>query len=317
MSAAPQPSSIPPAPSPPSAAEQASLEKSRVYCRDLTRHAARNFHYGLKLLPQAKREAMYALYAYMRLVDDIADGDGPSPQGSPARRNADLDQWEAQTHQAFAAAFGLSEAPRGHILWPAFIDLVRTYRIPAKVFQDMIAGQRQDLEGISIPNFAALREYCYRVASVVGVASLYVFGFDGGEEMLKLGADRGIAFQLTNILRDVREDAARGRCYLPEEEMHDYGVSASALSQGLSSPEFRHLMAFQVERARGFYERSQALERHVHADARPTLAAMTAIYRGVLEKIAQHPDAVLKGRVGLSAVAKVRIAWQALRNRGG
>ena len=291
------------------------LAQSRDYCGDLTRREARNFYYGLKLLPEPKRGAMYALYGYMRLVDAIADDD--AQRRTLAQRRADLDQWEAQTRQALAAAAGDGALPGGHPVWPAFADMVRTYRVPAQVFADMIAGQRQDLEPVTMPTFAALHEYCYRVASVVGVASLYVFGFDGGEDTLKLGVDRGIAFQLTNILRDLREDAAppRRRCYLPADDLAQFGVTAEGLARGEAERGFPELMAHQVKRAREFYERSAALEGRVHADARPTLAAMTGIYRGILERIAARPEAVLRGRVRLSTWAKLRIGWQALRAR--
>ncbi len=313
MTAVPQPDAFPPTPPEKSPADQESLRKSVEYCRDLTRAAARNFHYGLKLLPEPKRQSMFALYAYMRLVDDIADDDGA--QRSMAMRRGDLDQWEAQTRQAIAAADGYAPPPRGHILWPAFIEMIRLHRIPAKIFQDMIAGQRQDLEGPVIRNFADLREYCYRVASVVGVASLYVFGFDGGERAIALAVDRGIAFQLTNILRDWKEDAARGRCYVPAEELAEAGVKPEAIAAGKDSPEFQKLMRFQIDRARLFYKQSAALDRLVHADARPTLEAMTRIYSGVLDKIAARPAAVLHGRVSLSKWSKMRIAWRALRSR--
>src|SRR6185295_17564677 len=122
------------------------------------------------------------------------------------------------------------------------------YRVPVNVFEDMIAGQRQDLAPVAIPNFAALYEYCYRVASVVGVASLYVFGFEGGEETLKLGVERGVAFQLTNILRDLREDASppRGRCYLPADELARFGVTVGQLAAGEGGPGFVELMRFQI-----------------------------------------------------------------------
>ncbi len=197
------------------------LEKSRVYCRDLTKREAKNFYYGLKLLPEPKRSAMYALYAYMRLVDDIADDD--ANRRTLEQRKGDLEQWEALTHQATAAGGGGggTELPKGHILWPAFAEMVRAYRVPAHLFDAMIAGQRQDLEPVVIATFEELHQYCYRVASVVGLASLYVWGFEGGDETLKMSADRGVAFQLTNVLRDLREDASppRGRCYLPREEL--------------------------------------------------------------------------------------------------
>jgi phytoene synthase len=289
------------------------LAQSREFCRALTKRAAKNFYYGLKLLPEPKRSAMYALYGYMRLVDDIADDDANAR--TMAQRRADLDQWEADTRQAIAAAAGTGELPGGNPVWPAFADMVRTYGVPVKMFDDMIAGQRQDLEPVAIPDFAALHEYCYRVASVVGVASLYVFEFEGGEDTLALGVDRGIAFQLTNILRDLREDAAppRMRCYLPADEMARFGVTAASLASGQAMPGYRELMKFQINRAREFYERSAHLESHVHADARPTLSAMTAIYRGILEKIAADPETVLRGRVRLSTWAKLRIGWRAMR----
>jgi 15-cis-phytoene synthase len=291
------------------------LAQSQDYCRTLTKREARNFYYGLKLLPEPKRTAMYALYGYMRLVDDIADDDGH--MRTVAQRRADLDAWETQTHQAMAAAAGQGEPPTGHSIWPAFVEMVRQYQVPAKVFADMIAGQRQDLEPVTMPDFAALHEYCYRVASVVGVASLYVFGFDGGDETLKLGVDRGIAFQLTNILRDLREDAAppRRRCYLPADELAAFHVAPAALAEGRGEPGFLELMQFQVQRAREFYKRSAALESRIHVDARPTLSAMTAIYHGILEKIADRPEAVLRGRVRLSKWAKLMICWRAMQGR--
>lgn len=305
--------------------DPAALAHSRDYCRELTKREARNFYYGLKLLPEPKRSAMYALYGYMRLVDDIADDDGDGR--TMAQRRTELDQWEAATRQAIAAAHGAAELPlalegagpisqRGSHIWPAFADMVRQYGVPEKVFADMIAGQRQDLEPVSMADFAALHDYCYRVASVVGVASLYVFGFDGGEETLKLGVDRGIAFQLTNILRDLREDAGppRGRCYLPEDELARFGVSAESLARGEAGSGFADLMAFQVKRAQEFYDRSAPLESRVQPDARPTLSAMTEIYHGILQRIAVNPEAVLHGRVRLSSWAKLRIGWKAMRS---
>lgn len=295
------------------ALDAALMEKSRTFCREITKREAKNFYYGLKLLPEPKRSAMYALYAYMRLVDDIADDE--SNGRTVAQRGADLDQWERLTAEAIAAGTDLSLVPRGHILWPAFAAMVKTYRVPQKVFDDMIAGQRQDLEPVAIPTFSALYDYCYRVASVVGVASLYVWGFEGGEETLKLGVDRGVAFQLTNILRDLREDSARGRCYLPADELAKFGVSAAQIGRGEITPGFAELMKFQVERAESFYTRSAPLEGKVQMDSRPTLRAMTGIYHGLLRQIAEKPERVLKERVRLSTWAKLVIGWKAMRGK--
>jgi phytoene synthase len=291
------------------------LAKSRAYCRVLTKHAAKNFYYGLKLLPEPKRSAMYALYAYMRLVDDIADDE---TNRTAEQRQRDLQQWQDCTHAALAG-----EPSKGHILWPAFAELVQRYQIPAKLFDEMIDGQRQDMAAgasgapCAVATFTELRAYCYRVASVVGLASLHVWGVEQGTvaEVEAMGIDRGIAFQLTNVLRDLREDAARGRCYLPQEDLARFGVTAAEIAVGQPGSGFAELMRFQIERAEGFYQSSAALEARVRVDSRPTLVAMTEIYHGLLRKIAERPERVLRERVRLSTWEKLRIGWKAMRGR--
>ena len=160
---------------------QANLASSHAFCRRLTRSQARNFYYGLKLLPQPKRSAMFTLYAYMRLVDDIAD----DQDGRSVRQRIDeLESWREQTHLILAGR----EASGGHLLWPAFGEMVQQYRLPPHVFDDVIAGQRQDLEPEPFETFEQLRQYCYRVAGVVGLASIYIWGFEGGAETEALAA---------------------------------------------------------------------------------------------------------------------------------
>jgi len=282
------------------------LERSRLYCEQLTRQAAKNFYYGLRLLPEPKRSAMFALYAYMRLVDDIADEeDGRSID----QRRTELDQWRAQTRAAINGA-----AVDGPI-WPAFIEAVRRHNIPQLVFDEVIEGQRQDLDRTTFANFDALRAYCYRVAGVIGLASIYIWGFEGGEETEALAIDRGVAFQLTNILRDLREDAARGRCYLPLDELAQIGVSAQDLRDSRGGETFDRLMRFQIDRARALYDRSSALDQRIAPDSRPTLRAMTQIYQGLLDKIADDPPRVLRERVSLSVLSKLRIGWRAVRSK--
>jgi phytoene synthase len=298
----------------------ATLAASRDYCRAVTRHAARNFYYGLKLLPPVKRAAMYALYAYMRLVDDIADVEGGDGEGGEERdgwtsedRVAELEQWRAQTRAILA---GRAPAEGSHPVWPAFYEAVHRFGVPAKVFDAIIAGQEQDLAGpVSFGTFEELEQYCYRVAGVVGLASIHVFGFVGGEQTEQLALHRGTAFQLTNILRDLREDALRGRVYLPRAELERFGVAEEQLRSAvaIAGVEFDSLMRFQLERARGFYERSNELVHRVQRDSRPTLIAMTQIYRGLLEKIAADPRRVLRQRVALSPWSKLRIGWRAVR----
>jgi phytoene synthase len=282
-----------------------SLEESRVYCEQLTRAEARNFYYGLKLLPQPKRSAMFALYAYMRLVDDIADG----AEGKDMRQRLEsLDAWEESTHNALTG----QKPADGHALWPAFSEMVARHNVPARVFQEVIAGQRQDLDAPGITTFEDLRQYCYRVAGVVGIASIYVWGFEGGEHTEALAIDRGVAFQLTNILRDLREDAGRGRIYLPREDLAAAGIAEKDFLRTRGET-FTLLMQKQIARARDYYQRSAPLELLISADSRPTLRAMTQIYRGLLEKISRDPARVLRERISLSTISKLRIAWRATR----
>jgi phytoene synthase len=285
-----------------------SLAESREYCASLTKREARNFYYGLKLLPQPKRNAMFALYAYMRLVDDIADGqDGQTI----SQRGESLEAWSEATQMALSGR----AAPDRNLLWPAFIEMVQSHGVPHHVFQDVIAGQRHDLESPIIQSFEELKEYCYRVAGVVGIASIYIWGFQGGQKTESLAIDRGIAFQLTNILRDLREDAALGRIYIPRGELLAAGVDEESLRMGQGGEGFGRLMRDQINRAQDFYHRSAPLESLISADSRPTLTAMTQIYHGILEKMSDDPGRVLRQRISLSPMAKFRIAWRATRSR--
>ncbi len=297
--------------------EHPMLGASRAYCARVTREQARNFYYGLKLLPEPKRSAMFALYAYMRLTDDIADdGDGRSV----AQRRSDLDEWHRRTAEAVAGQLSDSAVEAGDVnpeqlIWPSLADVVGRYSVSPALLYDAIAGQRQDLDGATIRSFDDLREYCRQVAGVVGQASLHIWGFEGGAETEQMAIDRGVAFQLTNILRDLREDAANGRCYLPADELAAAGVHSADLCAETPSQAFLDLMRFQIDRARDYYERSSPLEGRISADSRPTLVAMTAIYRGLLDKIAKDPARVLYERVSLSLLTKLRIGWRAAKSR--
>ena len=283
-----------------------SLARSRAYCEQLTRLQARNFYYGLKLLPEPKRSAMFAIYAYMRRVDDIADEeDGRSIE----QRVADLEAWRIKTHDVL----GGRATDHAQELWPAFADVVHRHKLPPKIFDEVIAGQKQDLAFVPFETFEQLFAYCYRVAGVVGLASIYVWGFEGGEETEFLAVQRGVAFQLTNILRDLREDAFRGRIYLPREELRTMRVNEADLRTGTGGKHFLDLMRFQIDRAEAFYEKSAGLEHRIAPDSRPTLIAMTEIYRGLLKKVAYEPERVLRERVSLSLFSKLRIGWRATR----
>ena len=215
---------------------------------------ARNFYYGLKLLPEGKRAAMFAVYAWMRLVDDIADEeDGRGLD----QRVADLEAWRLRTH----AVLDGHDDGGGLELWPAFAEVIRRYNVPPKLFDAVIEGQKQDLDFQPFDNFEQLFAYCYRVAGVVGLASIHIWGFEGGDETEFLAVQRGAAFQLTNILRDLREDAFRGRIYLPREELAMMSVSEDDLRQGRGGRHFLDLMRFQIARAEAFYENPPASRR--------------------------------------------------------
>ena len=288
------------------------LADSYQYCRQLTRAAAKNFYYGLRLLPEPKRSAMFALYAYMRLVDDIADqDDGKTAQ----QRAAALDAWRARTHAALAGQILDGDGRDEHrTIWPAFSDMVRRYHVPVRVFDDAIAGQRRDLVPSRFDNFGELHQYCYQVAGVVGLGSIHIWGFEGGEETEALAVARGVALQLTNILRDLREDASHGRIYFPREDLRRMNLSEDEFLSGRSGAKFLELMRFQIERAESFYEKSAPLEARVSADCRPTLIAMTEIYHRLLRAVADAPEQVLRRRVSLSTWSKLRIGWRAARS---
>ncbi len=281
---------------------------SRAYCEQLTRSEARNFYYGLKLLPRGKRAAMFALYSYMRLIDDIADRDDGR---DVHQRIEQLESWREQTHRVFDGQPPAS----GHPLWPAFAQMIGQHRMPRQIFDDAITGQRQDLEPEVFETFNQLRDYCYRVAGTVGLASIYVWGFAGGAQTEAMAIDRGIAFQLTNVLRDLREDARRGRIYIPREDLTAMNLSEDDLRLSRGTDAFRDLMVFEIERAESFYEKSAALEERIDNDSRPTLRAMTRIYHGLLRKVANRPQRVLSERVSLSPLSKLIIGWRAAREK--
>lgn len=283
------------------------LADSRAFCEQLTRTQARNFYYGLKLLPEPKRSDMFALYAYMRLIDDIADEEDGR---DTAQRSADLEAWGVVTRAVLSGDTHFA-ASAGHEIWPAFADMAARNRLPIDLFDDVIAGQLQDLHPAAFENFQQLHEYCYRVAGTVGLASIYVWGFDGGETTRQLAIDRGVAFQLTNILRDLREDAARGRIYLPLEDLRAHNVSESDIRSARCTDAFVKLMQQQIDRAESYYARSAPLESHIASDSRPTLVAMTQIYHRLLQKLAQEPQRVLRERVSLSIFTKLMIGWRA------
>ncbi len=285
------------------------LLRSHDFCARVTRRQARNFYYGLRLLPEPKRSAMFALYAWMRRADDLVDS---SPTCSPEQRKKNLEQFRLLTH-AHTQPGAPPVTSDGWAGWPAFAQCVAHFNVPLQLLDDMIDGQQRDLLPVQMNSFEDLQHYCYQVAGVVGVASIYIWGFSGESKAQAMAIDRGLAFQLTNILRDLYEDLKKNRMYLPQREFDYFHVRPADVLDRRRSTQFKDFILWQVQRADEYYRRSAGLDQLVSEDSRAALDAMTAIYQGILRKIERDPFRVLRGRVRLGALSKARIAWRALR----
>ncbi|HUP03558.1 MAG TPA: phytoene/squalene synthase family protein [Bryobacteraceae bacterium] len=271
------------------------VEKSYEYCRGVARARARNFYYSFVLLSPPQRAAMCAIYAFMRYCDDLSD--------EPGATRAAIERWRGELDDALAGRFS------GHPVWPAFHDAVQRFGIPHEYFYEMIEGVASDLEPRRFATFDQLYRYCYQVASVVGLTVLYIFGFDS-KDALPYSEKCGIAFQLTNILRDVREDIESGRVYLPQEDLLRFGVTEDDLRAGKLSPPVMELLRFEAGRARRYYDESRPLLGMVHEKSRPSLWALVEIYSRLLERIENKGYDVFSKRVRLPAPEK---AWIVLR----
>lgn len=273
------------------------LLQSYAYCREVARTRAKNFYYSFLLLSAEQRSAMCAIYAFMRYCDDLSD--------EPGATRAAIDRWRVELDDALAGRFS------GHPVWPAFADTVGRFHIPHEYFHEMIEGVASDLEPRHIETFDELYRYCYQVASVVGLTITHIFGFES-PSALPLAEKCGIAFQLTNILRDIREDAGLGRVYLPAEDLRRFGVTEEDLRAGNRSEAFLELMRFEASRARAYYEESKPLLGLVQRRSRRSLWALITIYSRLLERIEQSNYDVFSQRVRLSAAEKTWVLVQAL-----
>jgi phytoene synthase len=277
-----------------------SLEQSWAHCRAVAKQRARNFYYSFILLPPEKKNAMCAMYAFMRYCDDLSDEPG-------ATRSA-IDHWRDALTEALAGR------PDHNPAWPAFLDAVNRYCIPHEYFFEMIEGVASDVgpnvEPRAIATFDELYQYCYRVASVVGLTTIHIFGFTSSDA-LALAEKCGIAFQLTNILRDVREDAALGRVYLPAEDLTRFGVSLDDLKNARRTEKFGRLMEFETSRARRYYHESAPLLDLIEPESRPSLWALIAIYSRLLDHLADSHYDVLIRRISLSRLEKTWIVLRA------
>lgn len=281
-----------------------SLADSYRYCEQIARREAGNFYHAFRVLPRAQRQAMCALYAFLRLTDDLGDSHEPVD-----KKREGLAAWRRQFDSALAGVYT-------HCLHAAIRDTITTNRIPKQYLHDVIDGVEMDLDTTSYATFTDLYRYCYRVASAVGLACIHIWGFT--DEKAKEYAEKaGIAFQLTNILRDLGEDAGRDRIYLPAEDLDRFSYPAEKLERGERDEQFRALMRFQVERARGYYELSQPLSALLPSAGRAVFLVMTRTYRSLLDAIEGRDYDVFSRRVTLSQWRKLGLVVQALPVRLG
>jgi phytoene synthase len=276
---------------------KSATDQSYEYCRRVARRRAKNFYYSFILLSRPQRNAMCAIYAFMRYCDDLSD--------EPGATRAAIEQWRTEMEEALEGRFS------SHPVWPAFYHTVRRFGIPHSYFREMIDGVLSDLEPRRFETFEQLYRYCYQVASVVGLTIIHIFGFDT-RSALPLAERCGVAFQLTNILRDIREDAERGRIYLPAEDLTRFGVTEEDLCAGRRNDAFLRLMSFEAERARGYYNESRPLLDLIHPRSRASLLALITIYSRLLERIERTNYDVFRRRVRLPLWEKSWIVWRAL-----
>ena len=282
------------------------VEASYRFCRRVSSNARSNFHASFLLLSHERRRAMEALYAFMRHTDDLAD----RPQtGRPAHDS--LTQWRAAVEGAMLGADAQGSdaavATIGGEILPALADAVRRFGIPPEHLYAVIDGVEMDLAPRRYETFDELRPYCEHVASAVGLACIHIWGFKG-PAAFEPARKCGIAMQLTNILRDLKEDVAVDRVYLPLADLRDCGYSVDDLRAGVADERFHRLMTLEVARTEQFYREGIELMDWLEPAGRRIFGLMTATYRTLLRKIAGRSDAVLRRRVGLSGPKRLQLA---------
>jgi len=266
------------------------------YCQQKAAQSGSSFYYSFLFLPPERRRAITALFAFCREVDDVVD---ECTDVGVAR--VKLAWWRNEVGEVYAGA------PQ-HPVAQALVPVVRTFNLPQPRFQEIIDGMEMDLTQHRYADFAALKLYCYRVASVVGLLSAEIFGYSN-PDTLKYAENLGMAFQLTNIIRDVGEDARRDRVYLPLDELARYNVSVSDIMHARESGGFRRLMEFQIERALGYYRDAFRLLPAADRKAQRPGLIMAAIYQTLLDEIRADGSKVLTQRTSLTPLRKLWIAW--------
>ncbi len=267
------------------------------YCQDKTKQSGSSFYYSFMFLPPDRRRAITALYAFCREVDDVVD---ECSDENVARTT--LAWWRGQVADIY------NGKPQ-HPVALALVPLVKQFNLPQEHLLEIIDGMEMDLNQHQYADFKSLQLYCYRVASVVGLLAAEIFGYTD-RKTLKYAHDLGIALQLTNIIRDVGEDARRGRIYLPQDEIAQFGVHTKDILDARETDAFNKLMKFQIERAQGYYDQALAELPAVDRKAQRTGLMMAAIYRATLEEVAYTGNHVLRERVSLPPLRKLWLAFK-------
>ncbi len=272
-------------------AGDASLEKAYDLCGKVAAHHSKSFYMASGLLPEEKRSAARALYAFCRTVDDIVD------ESTMVGRDAELDYWRSIVQ-------GMQHPRPDDLIAQAWVDTRNRYHIPARYALQLIDGVARDLRQTRYQSFDDLATYCYGVASTVGLMSMYIVGFKS-QDALPYAIKLGVALQMTNILRDVGEDFRNGRVYLPQDELSAYGITEADLAKGEITPRWREFIKFQIFRTRELYSEAQKGIQFLERDGQLAIGASSGFYQGILDVIEANDYDVFSRRASLSAWEKV------------
>lgn len=270
------------------------------YCQDKAAKSGSSFYYSFMFLPPEQRQAIVALYAFCREVDDVVD-----ECSDPNLAQTKLAWWRLEIDKLFTGT-------PSHPVTQALQSAIKRYNLPQEHFLEIIDGMEMDLSQLTYASFKDLSLYCYRVASVVGLMAAEIFGFKE-RQTLKYAHNLGMAFQLTNILRDVAEDSQRGRIYIPLDELEQFGVHTEEILSNSDSDNVHKLMAFQAQRCHEYYDKAFALLPEADRYNQRTGIIMAAIYQATLREIEADGLNVLKQRVSLTPIRKLWIAWRTAR----
>ena len=269
------------------------------YCQDKTAKSGSSFYYSFVFLPEKKRKAITAVYAFCREVDDVVDNPGDNQI-----KQIKLQWWREEVSRLF-------NHQAQHPVTLALTPVINTFNLPEEYFQEIIDGMQMDLDKASYATFKELSLYCYRAAGVVGLISAEIFGYQD-RQTLKYASNLGTAFQLTNIIRDIYEDALRGRFYLPQDELEKFNISQNDIIDKEKADKIIPLIQYQIERAKEYYQKAYSFLPDTDRHAQTSGLIMADIYSAILHKIEAQPEKILQQRIHLSSLKKFWIALTSL-----